>query len=797
MAPGQEQEVDILIRLLNKDETIRDVETVEQQVTERIDRIFESVQRLGDVQQPIKMADYVAGLNTIEDISKQVFGTEPMDKFAARISKMNLEELTQFRDNLADAVEELAGLKLPDTMKLKPLEELEQKFLQVNQTIRKFWDTQNSETSGTGTKVEQFLGRYKYSLLLIGGAIGALFGFMKYSTTFGTTMDLIGTAIGYIGDVLLWPVMPLVMMFVDYLIGVGDWLAQLPDGVRLLITSLILLGGAFLVIRRLAGADLFLGVLESIRNLVARLLAAVPLVTSAGALTAAGWIAGIIGGLLIGFAAVYAMIQTGTLNSIGQAGESFRKSSPGLAAAITAWLGPIGLIAIPIIDLLSGQIDKIPHHMDLAAKIISESWKVLALSVLKSVNDMAIGLQGFIGSIGELMQKNALTKGWGDSLVDWSENQRKKFQGDSDAIEDAISRKNNLIEQYQRIIRTGSNVEGGEDQYTPGSIFKGLTSSDQQAALWKEYEKQMDDLYRQIPFNADYAGVSGMVLPSFEPTDLTGYQNQLKVLSDLNEATKSLGDAHDELNKAMYGGGTYSDDAIEKLKKNVLDAQKRVDDLTTSLYQMDGIGATGFDQSGKAVERVAGTSQSDAAGDRYREIAGVSPAQQEKLSQSVVVKPEYKMMEGSLPDMTEVSNQSLTLPVTVVPEYTVIEDSVSSPVLDLTEKISASADTIRQAFITSSDEIGSAFKAMIDSVQTKADTLAESIRQITAPVSTGQGVVPVGQTTIINNTPDRTYTPPNITINIHGANKDGRQLAREIYPEMLKMLSYDAKRIRI
>lgn len=105
------------------------------------------------------------------------------------------------------------------------------------------------ETANFGSsKMFRFLDRYKYSLLLIGGALTAIAGTVRYSATFGTALDVVGQAVGYLADVILFPLLPSVIWLTEQIIGLADWFGNLPDPIKEVITLLMGLGAAFILL---------------------------------------------------------------------------------------------------------------------------------------------------------------------------------------------------------------------------------------------------------------------------------------------------------------------------------------------------------------------------------------------------------------------------------------------------------------------------------------------------------------------------------------------------------------------
>ncbi|MGV8109947.1 hypothetical protein [Methanospirillum sp.] len=713
------------------------------------------------------------------DISiDDLFDSSSIFNFKDAIADLNDSELEKLNDVLNQVVENIEELNINSSIKSGVLEQFRE-YLDILNDVN---EAQNKTATEGGTKVTQFLDRYKYSLALVGGALGVIMGMMRYSTTFGSAIDILGQAIGYLADSILYPLLPGIMELAKWIIGLADWFNELPDPIKLVISGFATLAAVIALFKALSGVNIFswlkkaldsvMGWLDEAITLLKVKLAAWNAAMAAGGLTGGLAFAAAAGvGILLGFAAIYAMIQTGVLNTISKFGDEFRKTQPMLATMVTAWLGPIGLIAIPLIDAAAGQFDLIPMHMDLALKMIIESWRVVALSVLNSITDMGIAIQGFIGSIGSLLQNNPLTKGMGNALVGWADENKKRFEDEKITIEGYIKTKQNLVDQYRRIIVTGSNVDNNEEEFKPGSFLQGLTSEDQ-----RKYYEQLD-LLKEL---TDSSSVE----------DIKAKYNSKIQTGNIEDSTSDLSKFQDELinlSKSLESGSISFDEYQEKLKDLSYG-------LSNTKDQMDGLNSSTktsmdlLDTRSKTINQDSGgntsVSEENLVNKQKDLLTEHTVSRQQIVTNTDVIKQtqdELTSVPGPVTYEIESPNVSLTISkiqtwwdsvksglLLSLPFNTDIQNtldfSVITPDVDLTvSKIQSWWDDVKG---------GLSLSAPVQS----PDLSSSQIPLPSSPVPSNEN-----KTVIIQNQQQNTDSKPgNVYITIQGYQKDVKQLAEEI-----------------
>lgn len=118
---------------------------------------------------------------------------------------------------------------------------------EATEASKTFYDTQSKGVQGAkkdaedaAPKIEDFLKRWKYELMLVGGAVTAIYATIRYSSVAHTMMDLLGRSIGFVADVILIRLLPYLMVVVGWFIELGKALNDLPDGFKDMIAFAIL-----------------------------------------------------------------------------------------------------------------------------------------------------------------------------------------------------------------------------------------------------------------------------------------------------------------------------------------------------------------------------------------------------------------------------------------------------------------------------------------------------------------------------------------------------------------------------
>jgi hypothetical protein len=713
------------------------------------------------------------------DISiEDLFDSSSIFNFKDAIADLNNSDLEQLYNLLNQVVENIEELNINSSIKSGVLDQFRE-YLDILNDVN---EAQNKTATEGGTRVTQFLDRYKYSLALVGGALGVIMGMMRYSTTFGSAIDILGQAIGYLADSILYPLLPGIMELAKWIIGLADWFNELPDPIKLVISGFATLAAVIALFKALSGVNIFswlkksldsvMGWLDEAITLLKVKLAAWNAAMAAGGLTGGLAFAAAAGvGILLGFAAIYAMIQTGVLNTISKFGDEFRKTQPMLATMVTAWLGPIGLIAIPLIDAAAGQFDLIPMHMDLALKMIIESWRVVALSVLNSITDMGIAIQGFIGSIGSLLQNNPLTKGMGNALVGWADENKKRFEDEKITIEGYIKTKQNLVDQYRRIIVTGSNVESNEEEFKPGSFLQGLTSEDQQ----KYYEqldllKELTDSSSVEDILANYNNKIQSGNLDDSTSDMSEFQNGLINLSKSLESGSISFDEYQEKLKDLSYGLSTTKDKMDSLNSSTKTSMDLLDTRSKTINQDSGGNTSVSEENLVNKQKDLLTEHTVSRQQIVTNTDVIKQTQEELTSVPGPVTYEIESPDVSLTiskiqtwwDSVK-SGLSLSLPFNNDIQNT-LDFSVITPDVDLTvSKIQSWWDDVKGGLSLSAP------------VQTP-DIGSSQIPLPSSPVPTNEN-----KTVIIQNQQQNTDSKPgNVYITIQGYQKDARQLADEI-----------------
>jgi hypothetical protein len=189
---------------------------------------------------------------------------------------------------------------------------------EATQQAREFYDTQSNGMQGAkkdaedaAPKIEDFLKRWKYELMLVGGAVTAIYATIRYSSVAHTMMDLLGRSIGFVADVILIQLLPYLMVVVGWFIELGKALNNLPSGFKDMI--------AFAVV----GAAALWGVHKA---LIATGIAAGTL----------GIVLGALAGVMIGIEIVLLLRNAGAFKALGDfVGDA--------KAALLNWLDDMSL----------------------------------------------------------------------------------------------------------------------------------------------------------------------------------------------------------------------------------------------------------------------------------------------------------------------------------------------------------------------------------------------------------------------------------------------------------------------
>jgi hypothetical protein len=637
---------------------------------------------INQIQQAIQE---IAGLGKFSFDFNKVFDPDAVYELEAAIAQLTDQEVRKLYDALDRVYHTIEHLNINDTIKSDTLDQL-QEYLDYIQKINEA----HKETSGEGgNNLEQFLGRYKYALLLIGGAIGAIAGAIKYSSVFGTIMSTVGQAVGYLADVILMPLLPAMMVLVDWIIAAGDWFEKLPDPIKTVVSGIFMLVAAFLVLRAM-------GITSILSNIATGFLALGPV----------GWLAG---GLLALAIAAY-------ITNFGNFRDNFNQL---------------------ISDILAGW-DRLIHGdfegtTEFAVKVVFDIVKI-SDDFSKAMNDV---MSGVGRDAGEWFATGLLSLIWGipkaiyDYIIGFSWEQ---FTQDlinvgilfGEAILEGIKRK--LLGASGSLTQSFvSGIFGGAYEWGATNLF-GINKKDADKQM-KDMQipilsdivtpiKQIETIQKRVeeqpPTNNIIKDLNQSALLSGTNIDYSGLDINYAKLMQIKDAYTQLEDAQDTYNDALHGGNTYSDSTIKQLEENVQKAQDNIFNLTDSLYAVGDASSKAIQQTGDAVQKVSEATQKTytlVTKEYYQPsvlLSSLPKEQQDKLTgmteqkaiQKVVIEPQYSVMEKAMPDvLPKITEQTVIQSVSVVPDYTLqdktpfnITDALNLKEQDVIQQISITPD---------------------------------------------------------------------------------------------------------
>lgn len=185
-------------------------------------------------------------------------------------------------------------------------------------------------------KIEEFLKRWKYELMLVGGAIAGIYALVKYSSVAHTMTDLLGRSFGFLADVILIALLPVVVILAGWILAVAKAFQDLPQWLKDLI------GWGILTVVALEA--------------VAKALALVGVSAGVTAL-----ILGALAGLAIGIGVVLILREAGFFkaleDAVGEATTSFRNWVDGMSIYWhNFWVGAIEFT----VDLWNNTLGNLP-----------------------------------------------------------------------------------------------------------------------------------------------------------------------------------------------------------------------------------------------------------------------------------------------------------------------------------------------------------------------------------------------------------------------------------------------------
>jgi len=427
------------------------------------------------------------------------------------------------------------------------------------------------DTKKVGSETESFLGRYKYALLLIGGAVGVITGMLRYSSVFGTVLDLFGSSVGYLADVILFPLLPALLWFIELIIGLADWFNGLPGPVKTVISALLGLGLALEILNLLQGTLLFQAIKKGLIAfgtwLAPYLTSLVSMFRVAGLLMPLAFVAG----FLLGMAGVGVLIYSGAANALSNFGQAIKDEHPLVMAALTTLFAPVGAAGAIFVDLWTGQWDRIPDHLWAIFEQVKAAWGYIGAVVLTGVRQIDMGLNNLLLSFGKLAQSNPLTKGIGDFMV---KDASDAIAYDKKEIEKLALDKSNAksaMEQWGNYARKGVMV-GGDTAATPGSFMNGITYADQQKALALADQAEIEKIVKNTNQNLAVAGSNvKLETPDVSAMDSSGYTDLVTKYQKIGDDVLKLIDTQDKLNESTVTNTSISLDRIKAIRSGVND----------------------------------------------------------------------------------------------------------------------------------------------------------------------------------------------------------------------------------
>ena len=187
--------------------------------------------------------------------------------------------------------------------------------------------------------------------------------------------QMLGKAFGYLIDMALLPLVPAMVQFTKYVIGVAKWIRQLPQPARLLVAGLAALAigvttlGTILMYATSALTAFSAAVTAATAAETAKAgqttLATLGMFGVGGAAIGGSLAAGVGIGAVAGLAGVWVLLKTGVLDAISGIGRAIESSPLGSVVmdALKIILAPIGSLGAGIIALVQGDFARIPEVM--------------------------------------------------------------------------------------------------------------------------------------------------------------------------------------------------------------------------------------------------------------------------------------------------------------------------------------------------------------------------------------------------------------------------------------------------
>lgn len=638
MADKYEKEIDIIIKArggkTEGEKASREMKDAieNEEITPRVrasialDAIRQVNKALKELQAPSLDQFLKGGLPDL-NISGQISAFEG-GGLEQMISGSSLKGIQDTISKIEEAILNINDLEINPVMQDKMLDNM----IRYREILMSVNEEQQKTSGEGGTKLTQFLDRYKYSLLLVGGALGTIVGMMRYSTTFGTALDVLGASVGYLADVILYPLLPSIMHLAEWIIGLADWFSGLPEPIRLAVTSLATVGAALY---------LFGGPIGFVINLLKKLILFLNEELVAGAFAGAAGVLRALGLITISLAASYgiwqALAKTGVLDSLDSWVSGIKEKYPEIFSAVRLLFSPFLFIGTTIVDLFTGQWDKIPEHIKGVLAQLKDDLATLAPVVLSPIFEVRKGILETMKSV-----QGAL--GFDTTGLDVSINQ----------VNHAIDQLNK--DRDEAIARTKERYTidlNTEIKATDMDLLNGLTSEDQIKAYFarinkvaeeagfgsdidtiiKTYDDGIFDATRTISdgtkelnaYNKKLEEVTGNLYSVKTATDLLS--GSTKTMQDTVSSSKSIGVdllnemrhdklMHDYTTQSKYQYDSYRPgneritqpgiDDLTNIAKNIQDTVQKQSDVVTGMDAISKhIGSNAFVQKTKHEEEIS------------------------------------------------------------------------------------------------------------------------------------------------------------------------------------------------
>jgi len=300
---------------------------------------------------------------------------------------------------------------------------------EVSEKLSDLEDKQDEQTeSSEKSNKKQSLGWL--GLGLIAGA--TILGIAKHSAIASLYMNDFSDAFGYLIDEIITPAEPLLQKASDLLWELGDRFEKLPEPIKKVSSGLFLIGGGvgalaagFAVLKGLGITTLFSGMSSAIMGIPMSLTTAVTAV-GAGAVAI---------GLAVGLAGMKVIDMVGGFDKIGKWADDFATKNPVAKALIDAILDPIATTGVILLDIVRGDWDKIPEHMEYMNEKLKDNLNLIKDTIYNGfTNIFRDTFDSVTNSLADLIiSTDTYFNELSDNFKDWATNMVDSFlEGISD-----------------------------------------------------------------------------------------------------------------------------------------------------------------------------------------------------------------------------------------------------------------------------------------------------------------------------------------------------------------------------